>query len=73
MLPTGITMPYTSGEIPEVGDRISDKSGRVDTVKRVNVGPRSPTELTVSWDDGIAGIRYPVAEDFTLISRVPET
>jgi len=65
-------MPYASGEIPEVGDRISDETGRVGTVTRIIVGPRSPTELTIRWDDGVVGIRYPVAEDFTLSSRAAQ-
>jgi hypothetical protein len=68
-----LDMPYASGEIPKVGDRISDETGRVGTVKHISVGPRSPTELTIRWDDGIVGIRYPNPSDFTLISRTPET
>jgi len=65
-------MPYAGGEIPEIGDRISDKRGRLGTVTHISFGPRTPAELTIRWDDGIVGIRYPVAEDFTLISRAPK-
>ena len=65
-------MPYASGEEPEVGDRVSDQEGRVGTVTHISVGPTTPTELTIRWDDGIVGIRYPNPSDFTLISRAPE-
>lgn len=65
-------MPYASGEIPEIGDRISDKTDRIGTVTHITLGQGSPIELTIRWDDGVVGIRYPVAEDFTLISRAPE-
>jgi hypothetical protein len=69
----GVPMPYASGETPEVGDRISDQEGRVGTVTHINPGPRNPTELTIRWDDGTVGIRYPNLGDFTLISRAPKS
>jgi hypothetical protein len=69
ILLTGVAMPYASGEIPEIGDRISDKRGRLGTVTHISIGLGSPTELTIRWADGIVGIRYPVSEDFTLIFR----
>lgn len=61
---------YASGETPKVGDRISDKKGRVGAVTRVTINLRERPELTIRWSDGIVGILYPVAVDFTLISRV---
>jgi len=61
-------MPYASGQTPEVGDRISDKRGRVGTATRVS----DFGIFTVKWDAGIAGINYTVADRFTLISRAPE-
>jgi hypothetical protein len=61
-------MPYASGEIPEIGDRISDKRGRVGAVTGVhNFGI-----FTVRWDDGDTAINYTVADRFTLISRAAE-
>lgn len=69
----GVPMPYASGETPKVGDRISDQQDRVGTVTHINPGPRNPTELTIRWDDGIVGIRYPNPGDFTLISGAPES
>jgi len=64
-------MPYASGEIPEVGDRVSDKRGRVGAVTRITLNLRNLPELTIRWNDGIVGILYPVAGDFTLFSRAP--
>jgi hypothetical protein len=64
-------MPYASGEIPEVGDRVSDKRGRIGAVTRITLNLRKLPELTIRWNDGIVGILYPVADDFTLISRAP--
>jgi hypothetical protein len=63
------SMPYASGETPEMGDQISDKRGRVGAVTRITINVRKVSELTIRWNDGIVGILYPVAEDFTLISR----
>ena len=62
-------MPYASGETPEMGDRISDKKGRVGAVTRITINLGKLSELSIRWNDGIVGILYPVAEDFTLISR----
>ena len=56
---------YSSGETPKVGDRISDKRGRVGTVTAVSDGGI----FTVRWDDGDAGINYTLPGRFTLISR----
>ena len=69
----GVRMPYANGGDPMVGDRLSDKRGRVGTVTHITFGPRNPTELAIRWDDGIVGIRYPDPGDFTLISRAPES
>ena len=63
------SMPYASGETPEMGDQISDKRGRVGAVTRITINLRKVSELTIRWNDGIVGILYPVAEEFTLISR----
>jgi len=63
------SMPYAGGETPEMGDQISDKRGRVGAVTRITINLRKVSELTIRWNDGIVGILYPVAEDFTLISR----
>jgi hypothetical protein len=65
-------MPYASGETPEMRDRISNRAGRIGTVTRITLNLRKLPELTIRWNDGIVGILYPVAEDFTLISRAPK-
>jgi hypothetical protein len=61
-------MTYASGETPMVGDRVSNKMGRIGIVMAV------PDHgiLTVKWHGGAVGINYTVAERFTLISRAPE-
>lgn len=56
---------YSSGETPKVGDRISDKRGRVGTVTAVSDGGI----FTVKWDDGDAEINYTLPGRFMLISR----
>lgn len=62
-------MPYASGESPMVGDRITDKRGRVGTVTAASAGGI----FTISWNDGVAGANYTIAERFTLISRASES
>jgi hypothetical protein len=56
---------YSSGETPTVGDRISDKRGRVGTVTAVSDGG----VFVVKWDAGAAGINYTLPGRFMLISR----
>lgn len=60
---------YASGETPKVGDRISDKRGRVGTVTAASDGG----VFTVTWDDRGTGISYTMIEKFTLISRAMKT
>jgi len=57
-------MPYASGEIPVVGDRIMDTNSRAGTIMSCNA-----RIFTVNWDEGGTGIYYTVAERFSLISR----
>ena len=62
--------PYISGEIPALGDRVSDRSLRSGIVTRfLFFGDVS--ELVVEWDDGTTGIRYQ-PEDFVLVERAPK-
>ena len=56
---------YAGGETLIVGDRISDKRGRVGKLSGVSDGGI----FTVSWEDGAVGINYTVADRFELISR----
>ena len=60
-------LPYISGEIPALGDRVSDRSLRSGIVTRfLFFGDVS--ELVVECDDGTTGIRYQAA-DFVLVER----
>ena len=51
-------MPYKSGEIPKVGDRIKNKVGRQGTVTGVTpeIGQIIDEKLTIQWDDRAAPI-----------------
>jgi hypothetical protein len=62
-------MLYASGENPEVGDRVTNRGGRVGTVTVIATSLSGISDLIVKWDDGIVGITYSNAEDFTLIWR----
>ena len=62
-------MPYTNGDLPIVGDRITDESGRIGTVTQVSEFPRGIVTFAVNWDSGAAGINYTRAERFALIAR----
>ena len=61
-------MTYVNSETPMVGDRIKDEGGRRGTVNSVGLY-RGIYELTVKWDGGAVGIRIPITEEFTLITR----
>lgn len=56
-------MPYASGEMPWVGDRIKDKQGRQATVTDVE-----RSRILIRWDDGVVSLEYP-CEEFVLIAR----
>jgi hypothetical protein len=56
---------YSHGETPNVGDRVSDRRGRIGTVTAASNGG----VFTVTWDDGAIGINYALVEKFTLVSR----
>ncbi len=56
-------MPYASGEMPLIGDRIKDQKGRQATVIDLE-GSR----IVIRWDDGVVGMEY-ASEVFTLTAR----
>jgi hypothetical protein len=61
-------VPYAKGETPQVGDRITDKKGRLAIVTEVQRGPG----IVIRWDEGVVGFEYPSADEFTLLSRASE-
>jgi hypothetical protein len=67
-------LQYTNREDPMPGDRITDREGRLGTVKEVRTGNCAvfEGELAVKWDDAVALCDYPLAEKFALISRAPQ-
>jgi hypothetical protein len=68
-------MCYLNSGNPVCGDRVRHKTGRSGTVTEVR--PRNRDigfgELAVKWDDGVIGIHYAFADEFTLISRASGT
>jgi len=60
-------MPYRTGELLAVGDRIKDSNGKLGTVTSY-VG----RIFTVRWDEGVVDLQYSLAEKFTLVSRVTD-
>ena len=62
-------MLYASGESPELGDRVTNKAGRVGTVTVISTQLCERSDLVVKWDDGVVGISYSDAGDFTLVLR----
>lgn len=59
----GNSMPYATGEMPIVGDRIKDKQGRQAKVTDVE-GAR----ILIRWDEGVVSLEYP-CDSFVLIAR----
>jgi len=59
-------MPYITGEMPKVGDRVKDKKWRLATVVSVQ-----ESGIVVRWDQGVVEIEYPNANDFELLERAP--
>ena len=64
----GLGVPYATGENPMIGDLMSDKRGRVGTVTAAFTGGI----FTISWNDGMVGANYTMAERFALIARSSE-
>ena len=56
-------MPYASGEMPVVGDRIKDQKGREAKVTDVE-GNR----ILIRWDEGVVSMEY-ACEEFFLLAR----
>ena len=53
------------------GDRIRNQAGKTGVVTSVFNSSSDPSasRITIKWDEGIIEIDYPMAEQFTLISR----
>lgn len=52
-------MPYASGEMPMIGDRIKDNQGR-----QAKVIDLEGSGIRVRWNEGVVGIEYPSDEFF---------
>jgi hypothetical protein len=64
-----ISMPYATGEHPEVGDRVYDRHHRFGTVTHIMRWGGGSWELVIKWEDGTLGIRNTSHEEFVLVSR----
>ena len=62
------TMPYATGETPEVGDYVKNKYEQPGTVTKVQV-VHGEDRIRVMWDDGGIELPFASATEFTLISR----
>jgi hypothetical protein len=62
-------MPYNTGEIAKVGDRVCDRHQRYGVVTHVIMWGSGKSELVIEWEDDTIGIRYVSHEDFELIGR----
>ena len=62
---------YSNSDTPMPGDRIRNQAGKTGTVTSVLASSSDPgaSRITIKWDEGIIEIDYPMAEQFTLISR----
>jgi hypothetical protein len=60
-------MPYSTGEMPMVGDRIKDQKGRQAKVTDVE-----RATILIRWDEGVVSLEYP-CEDFALVARSGES
>jgi hypothetical protein len=65
-----VTMPYASGEIPQVGDYVKNKFEQPGTVILVSkLSDSNGEQVSVRWDDGGRDLPLTPANEFTLISR----
>ena len=65
-------MPYQSGEIPEVGDKVRHTNGRPGVITEVHLNQghlRGEDQVSVKWDDGGVGVGVALAREFTFISN----
>jgi uncharacterized protein (TIGR00369 family) len=64
-----ITMPYTNGETPEVGDYVKNKWEQPGTVTAVHAPMSGYEQVSIRWDDGGVDLPSTSAAEFTLLSR----
>jgi len=63
------TLPYTSGETPEVGDYVKNNWQQPGTVTAVKVASEGHELVSIRWDDGGADLPSTSAAEFALLSR----
>ena len=68
-LSSEVTMPYATGEIPEVGDYIKNQWEQPGTVTRVHFAQDEEERICVRWDDGGLELLFSPASEYTLVSR----
>jgi hypothetical protein len=67
-------VPYTSGEVPIVGDYVKNQWDQPGTVLEVCLaaGNFLHDQISVRWDDGGTDLPLTPAVEFTLVSRPPQ-
>jgi len=72
LLSVEVTVPYTSGENPIIGDYVKNKWEQPGTVIKVELtskGTGVEELVSIRWDDGGRDLPLTPAQEFTLISR----
>lgn len=68
-LSSEVTVPYATGEIPEVGDYVKNQWGQRGTVTRVRFAQDEEERICVRWDDGGLELLFSPASEYSLVSR----
>jgi len=68
-LSSEVTMPYATGETPEIGDYIKNQWEQPGTVTRVHFAQDEEERICVRWDDGGAELLLSPASEYSLVSR----
>jgi hypothetical protein len=64
-------MPYSNGDIPMIGDEVSDAKRQTGLVTHLIYSGAEEVELVIEWEDGTMGIRY-FPTDVIFVSRVEQ-
>jgi hypothetical protein len=64
-----VTMPYATGETPEIGDYIKNEWEQPGTVTRVHLAQDEEERICIRWVDGGLELLFSPASEYTLVSR----
>ena len=63
------TMPYATGQTPEVGDYVKNQWEQRGTVTRVHFAQDEEDLICIRWDDEGLKLLFSSASEYTLVSR----